>query len=763
MKLYQQLLELFETHPYHPFTFSDLIEELQLNESQTSKLEETIELLIEQKQAIQIGEHYFMSYDPRKWVIGHLHIKDGGYGFLVSDSSDSEDYYVPSYAFHHAHHYDRVLAFIKKLGFGRMEAEVVRVLEKSKRAIIGLFVGSSSSGFVIPDQLPGVKRILITSGHTLNAKDKQVVEVELYSNQLLQETMYGKVVTVLGYPDHLETERATLLRMHGFPLRFSKAVEDAVAEINPDELLEDDFSRVDYSDSMTCTIDPIDAKDFDDALSIEPTSQGWLVGVHIADVSHFVQVDTALDEEAKTRGTSVYLPQGVSPMLPERLSGDLCSLKPNEKRRAISVFFEFDQEGQVVKNWIERTWICSKRRFHYEEVQKIYDEYDKKSFPDEHWKSVLSSGLDDSWVSRLVGLRWFARLFRKERLSKGGIEFESTEVDVELDHRGKPISIRPRQHLESHRVIEEWMLLANRTVTEKFRSMTKKRTPFLYRIHEEPDETKLEEFLLMATDLGYQWTGGNPANSRDFQKYLQTLKTAPEAPILMDMAIRSMMRAHYSTVNIGHFGLGFSHYTHFTSPIRRYPDLIVHRLIVQYVLEKEKVSHSKKLLETLKNLARHCSEREQAATQAERDGIRWKQIEYYSAYVGKEFDAVIVAIQPRGIFVELIDTLTSCFIPCSDLSTEQFVFDLKRHTLRGRDSGLVYRLGDKIRVMIVKADEKNHKLTVTLTAVSSSMKTQKSAVRKASKKQSTNSRKSTIIHKKRKLKQVRKRKIGKRR
>ncbi|MCX7834730.1 MAG: ribonuclease R [bacterium] len=739
MKLYQQIVELLENNPQVPFNISDLIEELQLSENQASKLDEVIELLIENRKAIRIADHYLMSYDTRKWVIGRLKIKDANYGFLIPAANEVEDFYVPSYAFHNAHHDDRVLALIHQYSFGRMEAEIVRVLEKSKRAVTGMFIGSSSSGFVVPDKLPGVKRILIASGHTFDAKDKQMVEVELFPNQQLMETMRGKIVGVLGYPGNLATERATLLRMHGFPIRFSNSVEQYVNAINPELQEADDLYRKDYTHLTTCTIDPVDAKDFDDALSLEPVEDGWLAAVHIADVSHYVPVGTTLDEEARERATSVYLPQGVLPMLPERLSGDLCSLRPNEKRRALSVFFQFDQNGKLIQKWIERTWICSKFRFHYEQVQAIYDLYDENNDEDTYWKENIQAYVVGSWEYRLVGLRWFARLFRKERLSKGGIEFESTEVEIDLDKEGKPKSIKPKEHFESHHVIEEWMLLANRTVTESFHSITKRKYPFIYRVHEEPDEEKLEEFLLIASDLGYPWTGGNPKNSRDFQRYIQKLKTVPEAPILMDLAIRSMMRAHYSTVNVGHFGLGFDHYTHFTSPIRRYPDLIVHRLVIQHILEKKKITNRKAWTDTLRNLAKHCSEREEAATQAERDGIRWKQVEYYSTRIGKEFDAIIVAIQPRGMFIELIDTLTSTFLPCSDLSSEEFAFDPKKHVLKGRKSGTIYKLGDRIRVMILKADEKTHKLTVTLTAKLTPIKNQKEAATRTKKKKETQS------------------------
>lgn len=714
MKLYQQIYDFLNLHPESPYSASNLMDALKLSEKSIDKVNETMIQLVTDKQAISVGTGMIMRYDSRLWIIGKLHLKDGGFGFLEPEKDDLDDFYVPSHCFGTAHHLDRVLAVIRKLPYGRMEADVRKVLERSKRAVIGLYVGGSGGGYVIPDKFPNVKRILVSAGHTNEAKDKQVVEVELYPNQALTETMRGKVVAVLGYPNTLETDRSTLLRMHGFPIAFSQEVIDFVEQIDPHIRSEDDTNREDCTQLITCTIDPIDAKDHDDALSFEPTENGWIAGVHISDVTYFIEQNNLLDKQAKIRGTSVYLPQGVAPMLPERLSGDLCSLRPKEKRRCISVFFELNHTGDIQKCWLRRTWIRSRRKFHYEEVQEIFDEFDRKKGDTNRWRTRIKNGTSNPWEARLVGVRWFARLQRSQRFSKGGIDFESAEVVIELDSKGKPISVKPRLHLESYQVIEEWMLLANRTVTELFRTKTKKKLPFVYRIHEEPDPEKLHEFLVMSTDLGYAWTGGNPLHSIDFQRYVNLLRSKPEAHILMDMAIRSMMRANYSIYNIGHFGLGFDDYTHFTSPIRRYPDQLVHRLLIYHLLNN---NHRKRPLfseDELKKLTKHCSEREQAATVAERDGIRWKQVEFLEKWVGKELDAIVVSIKPRGLYLELTETLTSAFLSVNDLSTEGFWYDPKRHTLRGKNSGMFYRLGDRIRVIIDRIDNRAHKLFVSL-------------------------------------------------
>ncbi len=717
MKLTKQIINYLEMHGGGPSTENEVIQAFGFHHVRAGNVQKALHDLTTQGKIYWEGRKFFLARHGRETVIGRLIVKEDGFGFLVPDDplpEKGEDFYVPRDAMGHARHGDKVIAEVRRFRGGRAEAYIEKVVERSQRAIIGLYVGGGGGGYVIPDKLPGVKRIVVAGGLTAGAKDNQKVEVEIAENQHLQETMKGRVISVLGYPGELATERATLLRTFGFPLQFSREVIAAAESLSaePDQYM--DAGREDLTHLVCCTIDPVDAKDFDDAVTLEPHEGGWLAAVHIADVSSYIETDSLIDKAARARATSVYLPQGASPMLPERLTGDICSLRPDERRRAMSVVFTLDSEGEILNRRITRSWIRSRHRYNYEEVQAILDEYDRKRGVPDRWRTRVKAGLSNPWEARLAGLRWFSRKLREERLSEGGIEFETAEVHIELDANGKTANVFPRPSIESYNVIEEWMLLANRTVTELFRETTKNRIPFVYRVHEKPDEGKVDEFVFLAEDLGYPWTGGSPDNSKDFQRFVQSLRDKPETPVLMDLAIRSMMRAKYTTDNAGHFGLGFVDYTHFTSPIRRYPDILVHRLLVEFILSHKRKKITDEFHEQLEHLCKHCSEREQAATEAEREGIRWKQVEYLERFVGKTLDAVVVAVKPRGIFVELVDILAQSFIAIDRLYDGFLVFYPRRHELRSRNGVINIRLGDRIRVMITRIDSRKHRFEVDL-------------------------------------------------
>ncbi len=670
----------------------------------------------------------YIQSQSRELVSGRLIVKDEGYGFLVTETESEEDFYVPRESMGFARNGDKVLAEVRRFRGGRTEAYVERVLEKSQRAIIGLFVGGGGGGYVIPESLAGVRRIVIAGGQTAGAKDNQQVEVEIPDNTPLQETMRGRIVDILGYPGELATERATLLRMYGFPLNFNSETISAAESLSIDPDPVRDNEREDLTHLVSCTIDPVNAKDFDDAVTLEPDEDGWFAAVHIADVSYYLKSDDVIDQAAKFRATSVYLPQGASSMLPERLTGDICSLRPNEKRRAVSALFWLTSDGDIRETKIVRSWIKSRHRFNYEEVQQILDEYDRKRGAPDRWIPRIKAGISNPWEARLTGLRWFARKLRSERLDRGGIEFETAEVEIELAPDGKPSSITPRPSIESYRIIEEWMLLANRTVTEQFHIQTKHKLPFVYRIHEKPDDARLDEFIFLAEDLGYEWTGGLADNSKDFQRFVHSLLGHPETPVLMDLAIRSMMRAEYSTNNVGHFGLGFADYTHFTSPIRRYPDIMVHRLLIDHLIERKRRKIPENYQEILEDLCKHCSDRERAATGAEREGIKWKQVEYIETFIGKSLDAIVVAVKPRGIHVELIDTLAQTFIPVDRLGEGYLIFNPRHHELRSRNGVVSIKLGDRIRITIDRVDQRRHRFEAFLESQSSPVQHLKSTI-----------------------------------
>ncbi|MDK9699613.1 MAG: ribonuclease R [bacterium] len=714
MKRTQQILELLRAFSDTPVPESFLIRKIGVPPKQVGRFTEALDELVAEGRIVDTGHGYVLTSQRREVATGRIIIKDEGFGFLVPEQGEGEDFYVPRSGFGLARNGDTVLASVRRLGGGRAEAFVQKVLERSTRATLGLYVGGGGGGYVIPENLPGVRRILIAGGNTCGAKDQQKVEVELPENQPLQETLKGRIVNVLGYPGSLAAERATLLRMHGFPLVFTKEAIAAAEALSAEELTASDDHREDLTDMVCCTIDPASAKDFDDAVTLEPRGDGWLAAVHIADVSHYVTPGSEIDREAVKRATSVYLPQGASPMLPEKLTGDICSLRPNERRRAVSVIFEITDEGEILSRKVVRSWIQSRRRFTYEEVQELLDEYDRKRGSANRWSKRLDYGIAEPWEARVAGYRWFARILREERFALGGLEFETEEVEVELDTHGKAVRVYPRPRIESYSVIEEWMLLANRTVTELFEQRIGKKSPFVYRVHEKPDDGKVSEFVLFAEDLGYPWTGGDPTDSLALQKFIHTLQNAPDSHLLNDMAIRSMMRAQYTTENVGHFGLGFDWYTHFTSPIRRYPDVMVHRLLIDFLIEKTKKRAPDSLHEELVKLCRHSSEREQAATEAEREGVKWKQVEYLERFLEQTLEAVIVAVKTRGVFIQLVDTLAQTFLPVDRLANEYLVYHPRSHVLRSRSGRFVYRLGDRIQVMVDQVDLVRHRVECSL-------------------------------------------------
>ena len=443
--------------------------------------------------------------------------------------------------------------------------------------------------------------------------------------------------------------------------------------------------RADFREVNVFTIDPFDAKDFDDALSVQHLDNGnLLVGVHIADVSHYVKKDSALDKEAKLRGNSVYLVGAVIPMLPENLSNGICSLVPKKDRLTYSVVFEITKKGKVVNFEILKSIINSKRRFNYDEAQEIID-----------------TGSGD-FANEIILLNNLAKTIRKKRIKEGSIEFHKPEVVFELDDNGKPIDVNRKELMESNMLVEEFMLLANRTVAQHFLGPNKSNgKSFVFRIHDKPDREKIEEFSRFVKSLGYTFNARAFSDSREIQHLINQVKDSEENAVINELAIRSMAKAIYSIKNIGHFGLGFKYYTHFTSPIRRYSDLIVHRLVHSYNQKKSGVDYS---LEQLREISDHISVCERNAVEAERRAIKIKQVEFMKDKIGAEFNAVISGVTYYGIFVEIIDILAEGLIRVRDLEGDFYVYDEKKYSLIGRYNKKRYRLGDKLLVKLVRAD-----------------------------------------------------------
>jgi ribonuclease R len=502
----------------------------------------------------------------------------------------------------------------------------------------------------------------------------------------------AEIIQVLGYPGLHETEIHAILAEFELPYDFPGEVEQAAETFSEVITPEDIKGRRDFRDIPTFTIDPPDAKDFDDALSLKKLDNGnWEVGVHIADVTYYVKPDSILEKEAKTRATSVYLVDRVVPMLPERLSNHICSLNPSEDKLTYSAVFELNDKAEVQTEWFGRTIINSDRRFSYGDAQKVID-----------------SG-DGDMKEQVKVLHRLAQLLRTKRFSSGAFGFERTEVQFDLDETGKPIGIRFRDFGTANQLIEEFMLLANRKVAEFVGKKLKGKT-FVYRIHDKPDPDKINSFSHFIKRFGYKLDSENEASlPKAMNRLLKDVTGKKEQNIIETLALRSMAKAVYSVDNIGHYGLAFKYYTHFTSPIRRYPDMMVHRLLTMYLDSETPSGHDK-----YAKLCEHSSKMERVATEAERASIKYKQVEFMSDKLGKVFEGVISGVTEWGIYVEIIENQCEGMIHIRELSDDYFEYDEECYCIKGRHTGKVYTLGDRINIEVVKADLQKKQLDYKL-------------------------------------------------
>ena len=516
-------------------------------------------------------------------------------------------------------------------------------------------------------------------------RDKVIVRVRSWSSR--DRNPIGEIVDILGKTGSADAEMHAILAEYGLPYHYPEEVEQAATSLSGEITEEALREREDFRSITTFTIDPRDAKDFDDALSIRKLENGnWEIGVHIADVSHFVRPGDIIDKEAYNRATSIYLVDRTIPMLPEYLSNGLCSLRPNEDKYSYSCIFEMSDDAKVQASRIVRTVICSDRRFTYEEAQEI-----------------IERGEGD-YVEEILTLNRLAQQIREERFKAGSIAFERPEVRFLIDDAGKPISVYLKESLPAHQLIEEFMLLANKTVAERIgrRRGNAKVKPFVYRVHDEPDMEKLGQLSSFAATLGYTFKVGasSKAVSKNLNKFLAEVKDKPEGDKFATIAVRTMAKAKYTAENIGHYGLAFPYYTHFTSPIRRYPDLMVHRLLTHYLVDKG-APVDEALLE---RECEHSSAMEVLASQAERSSIRYKQVEYMQQYVGYGFEGTISGLAEWGIYVELNDSKCEGLVPMRDLSDDYYEYDEKNFCLVGRSSGRRYVMGDQLVVRVAGAN-----------------------------------------------------------
>lgn len=671
----------------------------QLNITDQASRETILEVLKDKTQEgvfVEASKGKFKVKDLKTFVTGKVDITADGSGYVVPDDEFEKDIYVSARRLHNALHGDQVKVYIFAKKSGRKnEGEVVEIIQRAKTDFIGVIKISERYAFVNIDDKKMLHDIFVPLSDLNGAKNGQKVQVSITEWPEEAKNPIGKVIHILGEQGENNTEMNAILAQFGFPLEFPAAVEKEANDIPEVVSAAEMEGRKDFRETVTFTIDPADAKDFDDAISFKVLENGnYEIGVHIADVSHYVQPNSELDKEAYSRGTSVYLVDRVIPMLPERLSNGVCSLRPNEDKLCFAAVFELDDKANIHSEWFGRTVIHSNRRFSYEEAQEIIE------------------NKEGDHAAEILKLNELAYILRDRKFKAGAISFESTEVKFKLDEAGKPVGVYVKERKDAHKLIEDFMLLANKKVAEFVakKGKGKQKYTFVYRSHDSPNLETLGNFALFAARFGYKV---NMKSDKEIAKSLNFLmedvEGKKEQNVLTQLAIRSMAKAVYTTKKTSHYGLAFDHYTHFTSPIRRYPDVMVHRLLASY-LNGEKSANE----EQFEIASSHSSTMEKRAADAERASIKYKQVEYLENNVGNIFTGIISGVTEWGMYVELIENKCEGMIRLRDIADDFYVLDEKNYCIIGQRKKKKYQLGDEVQVKVKKVDLSKRQIDFTL-------------------------------------------------
>lgn len=656
-------------------------------------------------------------------VTGKVQMTREGYGFVIVDGEE-EDIFVKASKMHGALNGDIVRVAVRKetksrkgsakgkRPAGHAEGEVIAVVERSRKPFVGILHIVGEKAWVLMESRVMPYDISVPYEDVLRkgASSGMKVAVRIVRWERRDPEPVGEIVDILGNPGENDTEMHAILAEYELPYRFEKQVEDAANSIG-DDLNDKEFSkRKDFRDVLTFTIDPSDAKDFDDALSVRKKGEGlWEIGVHIADVTHYVKPDSIVDKEALSRGTSVYLVDRTVPMLPEILSNRLCSLRPGEDKLCFSAVFVMNDQGAVIEHWLGRTVIRSDFRFDYDAAQRIIEGVVPETFTD--FDPRPGDPLYPALKEAVLASFSIAMKLRDARFRSGAISFDRPEMKVIVDEKGRPVDVRQKVSKEANWLIEEFMLLANRAVATVVSKLGK---TFVYRVHEEPNAEKLDSLRRFVGNFGYKL--GPAGNGREIAASLNSLFAAsagkPESDVIELLALRCMARAHYTTDNCGHYGLAFKYYTHFTSPIRRYPDMMVHRLLAKY-LEGSR-SQNKKYYE---KLCEYCSQREQLATDAERTSIKYKLVEFMQDKVGYEYEGMISSLTDWGMYVEIEPTKIEGMVALRDIAGDYYEFDEENYRIVGKRSHTVFMLGDKVKIKVSRANLEQRLLDFELVSV----------------------------------------------
>lgn len=626
-------------------------------------------------------------------VVGKLQGHQKGFGFVIPDRAGEEDVFIPENGIKGAMHNDRVIARIqsKSSNRSRREGEIIRILQRANEKVVGTYEKARNFGFVIPDDSRIAKDIYIPQGENMGVGTGAKVEVQITKWPELRRNPEGKVIQLIGYKGDPGIDIESIIRKYGLPFDFPDEVKNQVAgiadHISPEEIA----GRQDLRDILMVTIDGEDAKDLDDAVSLQPLPNGnYRLGVHIADVSYYVREGSPLDQEAYNRGTSVYLVDRVIPMLPPKLSNGICSLNPQVDRLAMSVFMEINEQGKVVAHEIMDSVININERMTYKKVSRILIEKDEQ--------------LMDQYAGLLEMFNHMEKLcqiLRRRRLERGAIDFDFPETKVILDAQGKPIDLVRQDRSIADQIIEEFMLITNETVAEHFHWLE---VPFLYRVHEEPGADKIQNLREFLYNFGYTLKGKNGVHPKAFQSIVNEVEGKPEQKVINTVMLRTMKQARYSEESLGHYGLAAEFYSHFTSPIRRYPDLIIHRIMREVISNGQlKEKRKEKLTKIMPDIAKQSSERERLAMEAERDSVDLKKVEFMQDRIGEEFAGIISGVTAFGIFVELPNSVEG-LVHITNMHDDYYDYNEKQYLLLGQHTKKVYRLGDEVKVKIVKVN-----------------------------------------------------------
>jgi ribonuclease R len=680
----QGLLDANLTKAYSP---RQIAKKLDLNDrSSKNSLPNILNKLEDEGKIKKIANGKYQTTTEPKVILGRVDFVNPRFAFIICDELE-QDLKVDADFLQNALDGDivKVLSFGPGYGDKRPEGEVIEIVERRRKDFVGRVEMSNRFAFVVPDSRKMHFDIFVRLEDLKGASNNDKVIVELTKWPEEDKSPVGKVTKVLGPAGENNAEIHSIMAEFDLPFEFPHDVLEETRKIKFSLNKKELAKRRDFREVTTFTIDPVDAKDFDDALSLRKLDNGnWEVGVHIADVTHYLKEDTALEQEAEERATSVYLVDRVIPMLPEKLSNELCSLKPHEDRLTFSAVFEMDQHAKIKDVWIGRTVIHSDHRFAYEDAQELIE------------------GNQGPYAEEVVTLNKLAKKMRDERFARGAVNFETTEVRFRLDEAGNPLEVVPKVRKDAHKMIEEFMLMANKKVAEfvfHYKKRKEKNT-FVYRVHDYPDVTKIQEFSEFAQRFGYKLHTSDEAISASLNELMSAVEGKPEQDILQQLAIRTMAKAKYTTESKGHFGLAFEHYTHFTSPIRRYPDVMVHRLLQQY-LDDAQVGERNKY----EKLCEHASEMEKRAADAERASIKYKQVQFMQQFVGdKIFEGIVSGVTEWGVYVEMVETHCEGMVRMSEIKDDYYEFDAKNFRIIGQRRKRIISLGDKVKVKVIKTD-----------------------------------------------------------